>query len=990
MYSFKSLSVIFIAFLFSSISILSQSTTGQLRGKIIDSDTGDAVFGATVVVISEKKGTKTDFDGKYQLDLPEGEYVVEYRMFGYDTQKKKVNIAANRNIDLNITFGTKTLDTVEVSDRALNNTDASLLALQKKSGTVSDGISQESIRKSPDSSAGEVAKRVTGITLLGGKYIFVRGLGERYSNTMLDNTMIPSPEPDKRVVPLDIFPSGLLKNIRIIKTFVPEDSGEFSGGLVKIETQEYPDQFTMNLNVGVGRNFQTTGNNFKSFSGGNFLGQSTLDQKLPSTIESLPEPVPFVQGDRFGGGLPPRLTNATQNAFPQQWTPTQKEAPYDKSFSFSVGNTYKINESGSRLGILYGTSYSTNYRFREESSRRYFPGNLISKDFKSTSYLTKMQEQDSKVYNQDILWGNNLNLALELTKDHQLYWKNLYTSNSDKNVREATGINYIDTFEFRANTNTYTSRGLLNSILGGTHALNIADRPHKLSWSFAYAQAKRDEPNVTGEVWSRSLSNNALTTPLYRLGNNPDGSRYYSYSQDDVRTYNLSYEIPFNQWQGLKSILKIGTSHSDRFKYFKFNEFGQKSIEGRTRLDEYPVPGEVLYNSLTFLQGNRTFQERVGEGNAYDAYHKLKAYYAQVDMPLISKLRFIGGARYEDSYQKVETFAQRDAWDPRKRPGYGCNIDNSDLRVLAIDKTYCRKDNFGVGELATKDLLPAANLVYDYKENMNFRFGFSQTVNRPDLRELSPFAFTPYFGANRTSGNSNLDRAYVHNYDLRYEYYLKGSDFIGIGTFYKFISNPIETIGQPVAGQISPFFTFANANQATLKGIEFDYRKDIFNTFRVETNLFFIKSKVDVIDYSTYAFAQAGLLPINSSAFLYNPTNLSRPLQGQSENVFNLKLDYFLTKKKNSTLGLYYNYFGDRIYAVGANGIPDAIEKGVGVTDLVFQYLHLESYNIKIALKNITNTRFRIYQKSELTGRDELFFSYREGVSLTFSAGVKF
>jgi outer membrane receptor protein involved in Fe transport len=273
---------------------------------------------------------------------------------------------------------------------------------------------------------------------------------------------------------------------------------------------------------------------------------------------------------------------------------------------------------------------------------------------------------------------------------------------------------------------------------------------------------------------------------------------------------------------------------------------------------------------------------------------------------------------------------------------------------------------------------------------MNIRLGLSQTVNRPDLRELSPFAFTPYFGANRTLGNANLDRAYVHNYDLRYEYYIKGTDFIGVGVFSKFISNPIETIGQPVAGQISPFFTFANANQASLRGIEFDYRRDVFSTIRIETNLFFIKSKVDVIDYITYVTAQSGLLPINSSAFLYNPTNLSRSLQGQSDNVFNLKVDYYLTKKRNSTLGLYYNYFGDRIHAVGANGIPDAIEKGVGVTDLVYQYLHLDNYNIKISLRNITNTRFRIYQKSELTGRDELFFSYREGVSLNFSAGIKF
>ena len=212
MYLIKKMAIGIIIFLLFPSFLFSQVATGTLTGKILDSNTAEAVFGATVLVRNEKKSTKTDFDGKYSLDLPEGTHLVEIQMFGYDPQRKSITISAGKTQSLNVTFGAKTLETVEVSERALNNTEASLLALQKKSSSVSDGISQEAIRKSPDSSAGEVVKRVTGITLLGGKYVFVRGLGERYSNTVLNNSIIPSTEPDKRVIPLDIFPSNLLKN----------------------------------------------------------------------------------------------------------------------------------------------------------------------------------------------------------------------------------------------------------------------------------------------------------------------------------------------------------------------------------------------------------------------------------------------------------------------------------------------------------------------------------------------------------------------------------------------------------------------------------------------------------------------------------------------------------------------------------------------------------------------------------------------------------
>lgn len=990
---FKIFRKIVFLFLILSLPLVAQSQ-GGIRGTVIDSDTGEPVLGATVIIRSLNKFAKTDFDGKYNLTLPDGTHEVEFQMYGFSAQKRQVNVQSGKVQNVNITFGAQKLQTVEVTDRALNNTDSALLALQRKSASVSDGISAESIKKSPDSSAGEVVKRITGITLVGGKFVFVRGLGERYSNTYLNDAYIPSTEPDKRVVPLDIFPSSLIKNIRIIKTFIPEESAEFSGGLVKIETKEYPDEFTLTFGLGVGMNANTTRRKFLSTGKGDFFGNPNSDQSLPGIIDSLPSAIPFEPGNRFGG-LPSSLVNLSSLSFPQEWTPKEGKAPYDKNFNFSIGNTIKTTESGQRLGILFGTTHNKDYRFKRVKDVRYIPILPLGTPGSGADSLSEIQKQDADLYIEETLWGNNFNLAYELANGQQIYWKNLYTVQSESSVRESVGLNNIDTFQFFGLTSQFVSKKLFNSTLGGTHALNWGgDRPHKLEWQTNYAQADRDEPNLQQQIWRRA-NPSAPTFVPFRLGNNPDGTRFYSNSEDIIRSASLKYEIPFNQWDGLKSSLKVGGSVLEREKNFRFREFGIKSNVGTNQLDFYPIPGEVTYNPSEFFVSDRTtgqfrktFSERQVEPNAYDAMQRIQASFGQVDLPIVPGLRFIGGARYEDSYQKVRTFVLKEQFIITK-PNYGCNFNSEFERVALIRANACASDNNGIGEIRTQDVLPSTNMVYEVTKDQNLRLGYSQTLTRPDFRELSPFAFTPFFGGDRIRGNSDLKRTFIHNFDARWEYYMTSIDYVGIGLFNKDLSNPIEIIGQPVAGQISPFFTYANSSRANIRGLEIDYRRDLFSWLRFETNAYFIKSAVDVLSFTQYSFGRLGLLDINDRGFAYDPTNLKRPLQGQSEFVANFKLDFFLDKMRNKSIGAYYNYFGDRIFVVGANGTPDAYERGTGVTDLVYTHKADDRFEFKFAARNIFDQRFRIYVKDELFNEERLFRSFREGVSYSFSANYK-
>ncbi|MBM9576976.1 TonB-dependent receptor [Leptospira sp. 201903070] len=963
-------------------------TTGKLRGKVVDSESGDPVFGAVVIVRSIKAVTRSDFDGKYELNLPPGEHNVEYQMIGFATQFKKVNITAGSQQSMNIVMGAQVLDTVEVKGRGLDNSESALLALQRKSGVVSDGISEESIKKSPDSSAGDVLRRVTGITLVGGKFIFVRGLGERYSNTILNDSFIPSPEPDKRIVPLDLFPAGVIKNIRVIKTASAEDSAEFSGGIVKIETKEYPDNLLLSVSLGVGKNTQVAGHKFKTFNQGdsyNDLGLTSKKQELPDLIGGLPKVIPFVEGDRFGG-IPTNLMKAGALSFNQQWSPNETDSPYNKSFSVSAGNSFRSEKWG-RFGVLAGTTYNRSYNYREEANSRFQASNPISLFLKDSNMLRPLNQNNLKLYTEEVLWGNNLNLAYEPKVGQQFFIKTLYSAQSDKTVREGEGTNYIDNFNFKSTNLSYISRTIFNNTLGGEHELRtFSARPHKVEWNVNYALAERDEPDARNQAWSQG--GNDLANGFRRLGNNPDGTRYFSTTADTVRSQSLKYEIPFSQWDGLQSKLKFGVSNLDRFKHFEFREFAQRNAAGSDRDYLYPVPGEIIYNPLTYANGNRKIFERASGNNAYDASQALRAMFAQAEIPILPKLKSIFGVRYEDSYQKTQTYDLKNSWNGFNA-NYGCKTNSEEERLLLVRSNVCDVNNLGIGELRTKDKLPSANVAWEVSKDMNLRFGYSQTLTRPDLRELSPFGFSAYFQADRIFGNASLQRTYIHNYDVRWEYYLTNTDYIGVGAFYKNLSNPIELIGLPVAGSASLVYKYANAQQATIRGIELDYRKEILWWLRLETNVFFIKSRVDVIDANIYGFIATGQVDPTSTYAAYAPTNLNRPLQGQSDFVANVRIDVFTTKSKKHNIGLYYNYFSDRIALVGSDGVPNAIQKGTGTSDIVYTYKHNDRLDFRSSARNVMNSQFKITQTDPLTGQEYVFQKYRTGLDISFSATYK-
>ncbi len=1027
--------LISIILLFCTLSIFSQAKTGSgtISGEVLDANTAEPMFGVTAVVRSIGKSAKSDLDGKFTISgVPDGEFDLELIMAGMTPQKRKVNVSGGKSPRVNVVLGQKKLDTVIVEGRALNDTESSLLKLQKKSATVSDGISAQAIAKTPDSNAGDVIRRVTGITLVGGKFVFVRGLGERYSNTIFNGVPLPSPEPDKRVVPLDLFPASLLKNIIVSKTFVPEDNGEFSGGIVKIETKDFPDQFFMKAGLSGGYNNNTTFQNFKtysegaiSFPGGNIgkdqIGLDPGNRTKPDTVDAIPG-IPFKEGGRFSVGYPEALVTLGSQEFNNQWTPRQTNAPLNRGFNFSVGNTFKV--LGERkLGFIAAITYGNDFQFRQETDvfnlvQRVVPG---APNFQNrNTALKKFNDYRQNVYTESVNWGSIFNTSFEIANGQRIHWKNFFSVNNDKEVREYGGFTAKIPSEIYSTKLSYIQRNLLNTQIGGDHIIKIKDTNTKLDWTLSLAEANRNQPGMRDIVYSSQRKDDvAPLLPATDLANNrpsiltntQSASQFFSETKDVNRYASLNYEIPFTQWQGLQSKFKMGGSALNRERGFEAEFFNFTPRTGTTNVDLagnptpppfYPVPGEAVYNN--FNRGPRGYfiTESTRPTDSYNARQKLHSYYGQVDMPLMPKLRFVGGVRMENNFQSVRTFNPFDQLSVLTEP-YNINtyfseqegaiakpFTNEQLqralqgRVIGIDSTYRRSNVIN----QNKDYLPAANFVYSPKDNQNIRMSYSETLSRPDFREMSPFEFTPILGGPPIKGNPNLKRTYIHNYDLRYEFYpSKDGEVFAVGLFYKNMSSPIEKVTE-VDQQFR--YTYTNAKSAFIQGLELEARKNLgfisekANKFSLGLNAFFIKSQVTLNDWLFYQLGALG------STNTQQPTNLSRPLQGQSPYVYNVNLDYKFDDKGDHGITFLYNIFGPRIESVGGLGIPDTYERPVGMFDSVYRLKWKEKWEFKIAGRNLNDARVKVVQEDPWIGRDTTVYSYRLGPTFTFSATYNF
>lgn len=899
---------------------------GKIKGKAVDAQTGEALPGVNVLIEGTTLGAATDIDGLYTINaVPPGTHTVVASMIGY-ARLRVTNVTVSDNgvaaLDFSLKSEVLQQDEVVVEAQALKNTEASLLKNRQKSAAVSDAISAEAISRSGSGSAADAMEQVTGASIVDGKYVYVRGLGDRYMNTQLNGVTLPSANPDRNTVSLDLFPSKLLDNIVTVKTFTPDKPGSFTGGTVDIATRSYPESFSLTVSTSTSFNTQTSlKDNFLTYAGGNkdWLGYDDGARDLPALLADPNAVIPSV-GTAFNNAQQAYALDRASRAFSSQLAPTMKSAPIDQSYSFSVGD--QVTLFNRPLGFLGSLSYSRALSsYRDGTTAQYqLSGKVAEVNELNNLYLLSDDRSADEV-----LWGGLLSLSYKLSTHHELSSNFMYNRSGESVARYQMGPMPRDlaagTF-YETRVLQYTERKLGSAQLSGSHFLpNLAGM--RVEWTSSLTNTAQDEPDL------RFFSNDF--TPIERNGaaqtfysispsNYSRPVHYYRNLDEEQWESKLTATLPFKQWRGLQGNFKFGGLHSTKDRLFRERRFEfHQSSSARYNGDPFGFFSTSMVGIVDSTGGRYRFGNYIVDGsqlaNNYDGDQTITAFFGMLDLPLLNKLRFIGGVRFETTDMNV---ASQDPQKPR-------------------------------GGLETEDFLPSINFVYELQSNMNVRAAYGKTLARPTFRELAPFASFDFVGDFIFVGNPNLKRTLVDNYDVRWEWFARPGEIYAVSGFYKRFENPIERaiVSNNNQGQ------FQNVAEAVVFGAEFEVRQRLdrvapaLRNFQIGGNLTLVHSQVDIP-----AKELATLRELDPQA------SGTRELQGQSPYLLNVDLSYD-NITSGTTAGLYYNIFGERLSEVSLGGTPNIYEQPRGTLDLTASQRVWSGLTIKASGKNLLDTSIR-------------------------------
>ncbi len=906
---------------------------GTIAGTVIDAATAEPIIEAGVEIIGRPKKVRTDLDGNFSIKVPVGTY--ELRLFAplyQGTRLRNVVVVAGKVARADASLkpeGEAGVETVEVVAEAAKAAEATQLLQRKQAPVVSDNISAQTIEKSPDSDAAEVVQRVPAVTIKDGKFIVVRGLGERFSSALLNGSRLPSTDPNKRVVPLDLFPADFIDALNIIKGYTPDLPGDFSGGLVDIQLREFPPQLSYSVGTSVSSNTAITGHEFQTYKGSDtdYFGFGTKYRELPDTVPGkLPSTVP-------DGALARGYASGFRNI----WDVETKTAPPNFGLDVSAGNTF------GPLGISLSGTYGNEYKQRTNELATTFSNPEQLATGRGNGYI-----YDRSTFETNL--GAVLTSGLKLSPDHQVSLRGLVNRKtydetlvgSGERAESNPGITFFPT------QLEYTEDQLGFGQLGGKHHLKWVD----LDWRTALSQSTEEQPD----------------TRLYEYRDTGEGAPELRSQGDDLlRTFaNLDewlsdsavdLTVPFRTqlpatdvWSGLAAKFKGGVAYAYRDRNFDYRRFRYTNIP--TSLDTLPSPEQILVPENIGGAGFVRFGESSTDADSFKASQEIAGAYGMLDLPIIKdRVRVVAGSRVEYSYIQLEG-ASRDGI-AFKRP---------------------------INDL---DPMPAVNLIYSPRDDMNFRYGFSQTVSRPEFRELTPTLFIVPGGERTTVGNPNLVSASITSHDVRWEWFFSPLELVSASVFYKDLKDPIETVTAPLVSSVGD--TFENAEDATLYGGELELRKDFG---------FLGAWLQDVRGFETVAPALRNLTFQTNASIVESEvtippggiqTNNKRALQGQAPFVVNAALEY--VDERWGTTRLFYNTIDRQIVAAGASELPDIYLERRDQIDLVWvgKFSPFDTpLKTKFAVENILNDPFHETQGGETTKRYTTGIKFSVGVSYSF------
>jgi len=896
------LQIVCVALLLGSLSLAPSSTAvaaaGQstasarkvhVTGVVRDEFNAITLPGVPVEVVGTPEVVFTDVDGRFEVDLSPGRHELRVMFDGYSEKTIRVDAGDTRNLNVDVGLSmARFSETIVVTGAApvdaLVSSAAAQLVERRNAQVVSDNLGGEEMRANADGDAAAAMQRVTGLSVVDNQFVFVRGLGERYSNTTLNGAVLPTTEPDKKVVPLDLFPSGLLSSVSVVKSYTPDRSAEFAGGLVEVVTLKFPRQTVADFSWSLGRNSLTTGDVLGYAGGGDWRGFDDGTRGLPSAVPNRK----VIRGGIYTpnvGVLGSDLERIGES-FANNWNLSTRASKPNQSGSATLGGRI------GKLGLLGSYSQSYKEQFNDEQQIFYRSG---------SAGLSEFSNYDLQYATTRASIGGVANISLQFTPNQRLTWENFYSHSGKDEARTFEGFNSDVNTVIRNSRLFWVEEELLSTGVTGEHFFSRMGNA-RIDWRATRSAATRDEPDLREVLYERNGNTFVLADE------SQSGLRMFNDLNDDTTDVAATASF-YGAMNALPVQLKFGGQYVERTRDFNSRRFRfvPLSSSGVT-LSADP---ESIFTPAN-IGPRYELKEETRATDAYAARQDTTSFYAMADLALTARARFILGARVEQFDQQVDTF---DLFDYEGDP---------DIIRASIKET---------------DISPGVNFVYSVRGNQNLRASFSQTVNRPEFRELAPFEFTDVVGGRAVAGNPDLQRALIQNYDVRYEVFPGGDEVLSAGFFLKRFSDPIERIVEPTS-QLRTSFT--NAESATNLGFELEGRKRMGDHFSVGANYTWVDSSITL-----------------SQAAAQVQTSLERPLSGQSKNLVNLLGE---VRGGDWSARVLYNFFGERISDVGSLGLPDIIEDSRGTLDVIVSGRLFDRLSVRLSADNLTDEAYEFRQ----------------------------
>ena len=952
------------------LTLPAKAQTGKLAGIVVDGENGETLIGATAVIAGTTTGDATDLNGRYEFVAEPGTYTLIFSYLGFSSVTVEDVVVSEGEITrLEIELFTEALSygEVHVTATVLEGSEAGLLRGRAKAVAVSDAISAESISRSGSGDAAAAMTKVTGASVVGGRYVYIRGLGDRYASTTLNGSTLPSADPDRKAFQLDLFPAALLDNIVTLKTFTPDKPGDFSGGLVDVSTKAFPESFTLQVSASMTYDDQASRiDNFLTYAGGDtdWLGYDNGLRALPEVLENK-DPTEQLPRESDMRDLRRGTTNlirtaradslnAFSRAFNNVMSPSFASTPVNHSFSAAAGGRLRL--FGRPLGLTGSVTYGRSYSYYDDgvfSQWRLIGGDVASiENLFSTTYfgpdpdldiITKADPKEVASFknilgSDEATWGGSGSIAFQPSDSHELVFTALRTQSGVSQSTLLSGFrDQTGGATFVTRALDYEERALQSFQLRGEHGF----APIQIEWKVSLAHNSQEEPDLRFFSSTQNIREGARgidTTYSLGGGNAPPPQRYFRNLNENSQGTILDFTLPFRQWEGLGARVKFGgrydTSEREfrqrRFEYHEGREVDYRDFDGNSEhyfstenigvLDTLNVGDIIAYNAGLYLQENSPSRAN------YDASRDILAGYLMIELPLTRQLKIVGGARVETTEMLTESFDQ--------------NLP----------------DSLQTGRLDISDWLPSINVIYAINEGMNLRFAATRTLARPTYRELAPFQSFNFVGGDIQEGNPLLSRTLITNFDVRWEMFARAGQILAVSGFYKLFDDPIERVLRNVGE--GRFVSFQNVDHARVFGFELEARKrlDTWTTIPVIKNLSLggnfslVRSEVDI--------PEEEMIIIRAS----DPNaSTTRSLEGQSPFLLNLSASY-----ENYTLGtvigVYYTVFGDRLLSVTEGATPDVFEKSRSDLDVTISQDLPANLRFKLTAKNLLGADVRQIQ----------------------------